>query len=132
MTTVSLAQFWTRNQAGETHSGGNWPKWDAGNTYPEHIGAFSFQFFTFGGRNYIAYVQLPDNTHCDLVVVDDLGSLEASLQAEPLYRIPLYEGDEASCKAANTYGDCSVVEIDDKLHIVAMMQGGGLSIFELK
>lgn len=132
VTTVSLAQFWTRNQAGETHSGGNWPKWDAGNTYPEHIGAFSFQFFTFGGRNYIAYVQLPDNTHCDLVVVDDLGSLEASLQAEPLYRIPLYEGDEASCKAANTYGDCSVVEIDGKLHIVAMMQGGGLSIFELK
>lgn len=132
ITTASLAQFWTKNTAGAVHAGGNWPKWDAGNAYPELNGSFSFQFFTFGGKKYIAYVQLPDNTHCNLVVVEDLGSLEASLMGEPIYSIALYEGDEASCKAGNTYGDCSVVEIDGKLHIVAMMQGGGLSVFELK
>lgn len=132
LTDASSAGFWTPNADGATHSGGFWPKWDAGNKADALKGAFSFQFFTFGGKNYIAYVQLPDNTHCDLVIVEDLGSLETSLQGEPLYRIPLYEGTEASCKASNTYGDCNVVEINGKLHIVAMMQGGGLSIFEAK
>ena len=132
LTDASSAGFWSPDPSGATHSGGFWPKWNAGNKSESLKGAFSFQFFTFGGKKYIAYVQLPDNTHCDLIVVEDLGSLEASLQGEPLYKIPLYEGTEASCKAANTYGDCNVVEINGKPHIIAMMQGGGLSIFEMK
>ena len=132
VTTASSAQFFSKNTAGETHSGGFWPKWDAGNADKALNGAFSFQFFTSDSKNYIAYVQLPDNEHCNLMVVEDKGDFETSLAGEKLYSIPLYEGDKASCKAGNTYGDCSVVTIDGKLHIVAMMQGGGLSIFEVK
>lgn len=132
VTTAASAQFFSKNTAGEKHSGGNWPKWDAGNSVKALNGAFSFQFFTFGGKKYIAYVQLPDNTHCDLVVVEDKGDFEASLTGEKLYSFPLYEGDKSSCTAGNTYGDCAVVDIDGKPHIVAMMQSGGLSIFELK
>ena len=54
-----------------------------------------------------------------------------SLASEPVFTAPLYEGDKASCAAGNTYGDCAVVEVDGALHIVAQMQGGGLSIFKL-
>lgn len=131
VTTAALGQFWKKNANGDVHSGGFWPKWDAGNAYDSLVGAFSFQFFTYNGHKYIAYVQLPDNKHCSLKIVADQGSLEASLAGELLYDIPLYEGEEASCAAGNTYGDCSVVEINGRLHIVAMMQGGGLSIFEI-
>ena len=131
LTTASSAGFWTPNTAGETHSGGFWPKWDVASTNPELNGAFSFQFFTHNETKYIAYVQLPDNTHCDLVVVEDKGSLAASVASEPVFTAPLYEGEDASCAAGNTYGDCAVVNVDGATHIVAMMQGGGLSIFKL-
>lgn len=131
LTTAASAGFWTKNTAGETHSGGFWPKWDVVSTNAELNGAFSFQFFTHNEKKYIAYVQLPDNTHCELYVVEDKGSLAASLAGEPVFRAPLYEGEEASCAAGNTYGDCAVVEIDSVLHIVAQMQSGGLSIFRL-
>lgn len=125
------ASFWTPNTEGKKHDPGNWPAWDKTKDVTETLkGAFSFQFFTYNEKNYIAYVQLPDNTHCDLKIVEDLGSLETSLAGEPVFSAPLYEGEKASCAAGNTYGDCSVVEIDGKLHIVAMMQGGGLSIFQ--
>lgn len=131
VTTAASAGFWTPNAAGEVHTGGSWPKWDAVSTVADLNGAFSFQFFTYNEKNYIAYVQLPDSSHCNLVVVEDLGGFAASLAGEPVFTAPLYDGEEASCPAANTYGDCSVVEIDGALHIVAMMQGGGLSIFKL-
>lgn len=132
VTTAAYAQFFSKNTAGETHSGGFWPKWDGGNKVEKLNGSFSFQFFTLGDYKYIAFVQLADNTHCNLVVVEDTGDFETSLAGEALYTIPLYEGEEASCKAGNTYGDCSVVEINGTPHIVAMMQGGGLAIFEMK
>ena len=131
LTTATSAGFWKPNTAGATHAGGFWPKWDVVSTNPELNGAFSFQFFTHNEKKYIAYVQLPDNTHCDLVVVEDLGSFATSLASEPVFTAPLYEGDAASCAAGNTYGDCAVVEVDGTLHIVAQMQGGGLSIFKL-
>ena len=132
LTTASSAKFYTPNTNGETHPGGFWPKWDAVSTNSDLNGAFSFQFFSFEGKDYIAYVQLPDNAHCNLVVVEDKGSLAESLASAKLFELPLYEGEKASCTAGNTYGDCAVVTIDGKLHIVAMMQGGGLSIFEIK
>lgn len=132
VTTAASAGFWTPDPDGGKHAGGNWPKWNAGNAYNDALkGAFSFQFFTLGEKKYIAYVQLSDNTHCDLKIVEDLGTFETSLAGEPVFTAPLYQGDKASCAAGNTYGDCSVVEIDGALHIVAMMQGGGLSIFKL-
>ena len=91
----------------------------------------SMQFFTHNETEYIAYVQLPDNKHCNLVVVEDKGSLAASLAGDPVYTAALYEGTESSATASNTYGDCAVVEIEGALHIIAQMQNGGLSIFKL-
>ncbi len=132
VTTASKAGFWTPNTNGEKHPEGNWPQWDAGEMVEALNGVFSFQFFTYNEKNYIAYVQLTDNAHANLVVVEDKGSFEASLTSTKLISLPLYEGDKASCTAGNTYGDCAVVTINEKLHIVAMMQGGGLSIFEIK
>lgn len=132
LTTASSAGFWTPNTAGETHAGGYWPKWDVVSTNPELNGAFSFQFFTHNEKKYIAYVQLPDNTHCNLVVVEDKGSFAASLAGEPVFTAPLHEGDAATCAAGNTYGDCAVVTNSGNLYIVAMMQGGGLSVFRVK
>ena len=133
LTEAGSAGLWIPNANGETHAGGFWPKWDKKTDLTSSMkGAFSFQFFTHNEKNFIAYVQLPDNTHCNLVVVEDKGDFETSLAGEKIWDIPLYEGDAASCKAGNTYGDCAVVEIDGKLHIVAMMQGGGLSIFEIQ
>ena len=131
LTTASSAGFWTPNTDGATHSGGFWPKWDVVSTNAELNGAFSFQFFTHNETKYIAYVQLPDNTHCDLVVVEDKGSFAASLAGEPVFTAALYEGEESSAVASNTYGDCAVVEIEGALHIIAQMQNGGLSIFKL-
>ena len=132
LTTASSAGYWTPNANGEKHSVGYWPKWDAVSTEASLNGAFSFQFFSFEGKDYIAYVQLPDNTHANLVVVEDKGSLQESLTSTKLFELPLYEGAAASCSAGNTYGDCAVVTVNDKFHIVAMMQGGGLSIFEIQ
>lgn len=132
LTTASSAGLWTPNVDGEKHPGGFWPKWDAIGSIAEANGAFSFQFFSYDGKDYIAFVQLTNNTHAYLVVVEDKGSLEASLTSKKLFELPLYDGSAASCEAANTYGDCSVVTIDGELHIIAMMQGGGLSIFKIK
>lgn len=132
VTTSTTAGLWTPNANGEKHNGGNWPKWDAVKQVSALNGAFSFQFFSFDGKDYIAYVQLKDSTHANLVVVEDKGSFEASLTSTKLFELPLYEGDAASCAAGNTYGDCAIVTINEKPHIVAMMQGGGLSIFEIK
>ena len=132
LTTASSAQFFSKTTGSETHEVGNWPKWIAGNKNADLNGAFSFQFFTYAEKNYIAYVKMIDNTHANLVVVEDKGNLEESLASYKFFNLPLYEGEQASCVAGNTYGDCAVVTINGKLHIVAMMQGGGLSIFEIK
>ena len=133
LTEASSAGIWVPNADGATHSGGFWPKWDKKVDLNSSMkGAFSFQFFTVGDKKFIAYVQLSDNTHCNLVVVEDKGDFETSLAGEKLWSLPLYEGAAASCKAGNTYGDCAVVDINGKPHIVAMMQGGGLSIFEIQ
>lgn len=131
LTTASSAGWWTPNTAGATHSGGFWPKWDVVGSDAALNGAFSFQFFTYEEQDYIAYVQLSDNTHANLVVVEDKGDFKSSLASDKLFTLPLYDGDKASCAAGNTYGDCAVVTIDGELHIVAMMQGGGLSIFKV-
>lgn len=132
VTTASSAQFWTKSTGGETHPDGNWPKWNAGKANPDLTGAFSFQFFKFDEKKYIAYVKMHSNVKADLVVVEDKGSLEESLASTKFFNIPLYDGEQATCVALNTYGDCAVVTINGKLHIVAMQQGGGLSIFEIK
>ena len=133
LTEAKSAGLWVPNADGATHSGGFWPKWDNKSDMTTSMsGAFSFQFFNVGEKKFIAYVQLSDNKHCNLVVIEDKGDFENSLAGEKLWSLPLYEGDEASCIAGNTYGDCAVVDINGKPHIVAMMQGGGLSIYEIQ
>ena len=108
--------------------------------------AYGFNFFTFHGENYIAYMQLDGENAVrgKLVILDNKAQAPSELPAqlqweeetEGVRLFPIQDPEDFEAKstitASHSVGDCTVRYIDGSTYIAVLMQGCGLSLFQLQ
>ena len=112
---------------------------DPWTTDPQLALTFGYSFFTIRGKKYIAYTKLEQElgNKAELVVLNDpVGTHEgfkAALEAQDIaFSAPLQAEDASMVSpiiAENSVGDCCSFVINGKVHVAALLQGGGLSLF---
>lgn len=120
-----------------------WIGWDKTTDLPQYARCWGFNFFEFHEKNFIAYVLLEQEnaTQGRLVILNDDTTVPANfaqaLIAQTEKReFPIQDESDFSAKssvpAASTVGDCTVREINGTTYIAAIIQGCGLSLFQLQ
>lgn len=120
-----------------------WVKWDELASSPDLSLTYGYNFFEFHDQNFIAYVQLDGENAVrgKLVIIDDNSEtpadFPAQLAAQTNARLfPLQHEDDFEAKscvtAASSVADCTVWEIGGNMYVAALMQGCGLSVFQLQ
>lgn len=118
--------------------------------------AYGFNFFDFHGENYIAFMQLDGENAVrgKLVIMDDKSESPAQFPdqldwfvenktpadgedlAEGLRYFPIQDAEDFEAKstitAGHSVGDCTVRYIDGSTYVAVLMQGCGLSLFQLQ
>ena len=127
-----------------TTNANGWINWAA---TPSDVSAFrltyGYNFFSFHGKKYIAYVKLdnPGATTGRLVIIEDQGKKPADFEAQLLqandYReFPVQDAESfdtpSSISSASSVGDCTVRNIDGNAYVAVLVQGCGLSLFVLE
>lgn len=137
-----------RNGAGVFHNTGDgsdngWIKWNKTLDMPEMQLCYGFQFINFHEENFIAYMQLDGENAASgrLVIIDD-GSdspsqFPSQLQVQANKReFPIQHPEDFSAKSslysASSVGDCAFCEVNSNSYLVVLMQGCGLSLFQLQ
>ena len=136
------------NAAGIFHNTGNnsdngWIKWNKTQDLPEFKLTYGYQFFDFHEENFIAYVQLDGEnaTGGRLVIIDDAATapdqFPAQLQAQTNRReFPIQHPTDFSASsgvtASASVGDCAFCEVNGNTYIAVLIQGCGLSLFQLQ
>lgn len=120
-----------------------WYQWTKTTDLPDFALTYGYNFFTFHGKKYMAYVRLASEnaTQARLVIIDDESrspsDFVAQLQAQAGYReFPLQSEEDFEAKSAvpagSTVGDCVVKDVNGVTYVAALLQGGGLSLFQLQ
>lgn len=151
----------TRNGRGNIYSAGNpgtngWITLNNDKEIPALSLAYGFNFFEFRGENYMAFMQLDGESAVrgKLVVMDNKAETPAQFPAqldwfaehrtpkkdeelaEGLRYYPIQDAEDFEAKsskiASNSVGDCTVREINGSTYIAVLMQGCGLSLFQLQ
>ena len=132
ITSYAKAAFWTNSG---TKNGNNWVVWNEGSAIESLKNTYGYNFFSFNGKNYIAYTRIEDTTHSRVQVMEDNGAFKASLEAKAgLLELPLqHESDfaTASPAAGQNNGDCVVRTIGGDVYIAALGSDMGLSLFKV-
>ncbi len=129
-------------KAGSASTNG-WTKWDEVEVCPELSLTYGYNFFEFHEERFIAYVQLEGENAVrgKLVIMDDASQTPAGFPAQlkaqaNVREFPLqHESDfeaKSSVTAASSVADCTVWEIGGNTYIATLMQGCGLSVFQLQ
>lgn len=137
-----------RNGAGIFRITGNdsdngWIKWNKLQDVPEYALTYGYQFFEFHEEHFIAYMQLDAENGLGgrLVIVDDHSAtpadFPAQLQAQGGRReFPIQHHEDFSAQsgvpAGSSVGDCAFCEVNGNTYIAVLMQGCGLSLFQLQ
>lgn len=151
----------TRNGRGNIYSvgapGAN--NWIALNDVEEIAGlslSYGYNFFDFHGENYIAFMQLDGENAVrgKLVVIDDKSESPAEFPdqlkwylenrnpgegedlPEGIRMFPIQDAEDFEAKssitAGHSVGDCTVRYINGSTYIAVLMQGCGLSLFQIQ
>ena len=118
--------------------------------------AYGFNFFDFHGENYLAFMQLDGENAVrgKLVIMDNKAESPAQFPdqldwfvenktpadgedlAEGLRYFPIQDAEDFEAKstitAGHSVGDCTVRYIDGSTYVAVLMQGCGLSLFQLQ
>lgn len=118
--------------------------------------AYGFNFFDFHGENYMAFMQLDGENAVrgKLVIMDNKAESPAQFPdqldwfaenrtpgegedlAEGLRYFPIQDAEDFEAKstitASHSVGDCTVRYIDGSTYVAVLMQGCGLSLFQLQ
>ena len=137
-----------RNAAGVFHNTGNnsdngWIKWNKTLDLPELQLTYGYQFFNFHDEDFIAYMQLDGENAAGgrFVIIDDEATapaqFPAQLQAQTNRReFPIQHPSDFDAKsgvtASASVGDCALCEVNGNTYIAVLMQGCGLSLFQLQ
>ena len=124
-------------------SDNGWLKWNKTEDLPEFKLSYGYNFFEFHDKRFIAYMQLDaeQGSTGRLIIIEDKGAspsdFPAQLKAQAgRLEFPIQNADSfdtpASVKAESSLGDCTAWEVDGNLYIAALLQGGGLSLFQLQ
>ena len=136
------------NAAGIFHntqdgSDNGWLKWNKTEDMADFALTYGYNFFEFHDARFIAYMQLDaaGGSTGRLVIVKDEGTNPADFPAQlkaqagrleyPIQNAESFEV-ESSVSASSSLGDCTVCEVDGNTYIAVLMQGGGLSVFQLQ
>ena len=138
----------TENGKGTFYKAGSagpngWTKWDEVESVPELSLTYGYNFFEFHEERFIAYVQLEGENAVrgQLVIIDDASLTPADFPAQlkaqaNARRFPLQHEEDFEAKssvtAASSVADCTVWEIGGNTYIATLMQGCGLSVFQLQ
>ncbi len=138
----------TENGKGTFYKAGSagpngWTKWDEVESLPELSLTYGYNFFEFHEERFIAYVQLEGENAVrgQLVIIDDTSLTPADFPAQlkaqaNARRFPLQHEEDFEAKssvtAASSVADCTVWEIGGNTYIATLMQGCGLSVFQLQ
>ena len=134
--------------AGVYHNTGDdsvnkWIKWAKTTDLPDIAMTYGYNFFTFHGKKYMAFVRLEGEnaTKGRLIIIDDESKSPAQfvdqLQAQAGYReFPIQHEEDFEAKsavpAASTVGDCVVKDVNGVTYVAVLVQGCGLSLFQLQ
>ena len=137
-----------RDAAGVFHNSGNnsdngWIKWNKTLDLPAFALSYGYQFFDFHEENFIAYMQLDGENAASgrLVIIDDKSAtpadFPAQLQAQANRReFPIQHHESftvpSSLTAGSSLGDCAFCEVNGNTYLAVLMQGCGLSLFQLQ
>ena len=127
-----------RNGAGVFHNIGNGTL-----DMPQLQLSYGYQHFSFHEQNFIAYMQLDGENAVTgrLVIIDDASTSPGQFPAQLLEQAgrkeyPIQHPDDftvpSSVPAAASVGDCAFCEVNSNSYLVVLMQGGGLSLFQLQ
>lgn len=138
----------TENGKGTFYKAGSagpngWTQWDEVEHLPELSLTYGYNFFEFHDERFIAYVQLEGENAVRgrLVIIDDASltpsDFPAQLKAQAHARLfPLQHAEDPEAKssvtAASSVADCTVWEVGGNTYVAALVQGCGLSVFQLQ
>ena len=120
-----------------------WYKWSKITDLPDFALTYGYNFFTFHGKKYMAFVRLDSEnaTRGRLVIIDDTAkdpsAFVETLQAQEGYReFPIQHEEDFEAKsavaAASSVGDCIVKDVNGVTYVAVLVQGCGLSLFQLQ
>ena len=104
---------------------------------------YSYNFVTFHNKKYIVYVQLEgaNATKGRLIIIEDTCKQPADFPSvlkagENLLEFPLQDAADfevaATVPASSSVGDCTVHTVNGNTYIATLLNGGGLSLFQLQ
>ena len=110
-----------------------WDEYTLSGSSENGVGTYGYNFFTFEGKNYIAYARIIKETKAQLEVIEDKGDLLASLEAqEGLLKAPVHDAtDLDKTHATGNLADCCVRVIDGVVYIATLTRDGGLVVDKL-
>ena len=119
-----------------------WYLWNKTTDLPDQALTYGYNFFNFHGMAYMAYMKMAsaNGTAGSLVVIDDESEkpadFPAQLAARTNARIFPIQGETedavSAVAATSSVGDCTVRTIGSSTYIAVLMQGCGLSLFQLQ
>ena len=110
---------------------------------PDFALTYGYNFFDFHDTNFMAYMRLDEEngTQGRLIICNDTTASPSefpfTLKAQPgLREFPIQHPDSFEAKsglgAASSVGDCAVWDTSGNTYIAVLMQGCGLSLFQLQ
>jgi len=120
-----------------------WLKWDQVEVMEDLSLTYGYNFFEFHDQNFIAYAQVEGENAVRgrLVIMDDDSATPADFPAQLKARsnvreFPIQHEEDFEAKsavtAASSVADCTVWEISGNTYIAVLVQGCGLSVFQLQ
>ena len=128
---------------GQVDGGTGWTQLNSVSELPELALTYGYNLFNFHGKDFVAFMRL-DGENANrgrLVILEDDPTHPAEFPnrlktAAGALEFPIQHPDDFEEKAALTathsVGDCCVREIDGNTYIAVLMQGCGLSLFQLQ
>ena len=134
--------------AGIWHNSGQananqWIQWSKVTDLPDFALTYGYNFFNFHTQDFIAYVKLDEvkGKGGRLVIIDDDSSKPAEFATRLKDQIGLrefpiqHESDfeaESAVASGDSIGDCCVRYINGSTYVAVLVQGCGLSLFQLQ
>ena len=137
----------TRNTGAATYRISNrknsvgWTEWDKVTDINAQAGTWGYQFFEFHEKNFIAYAQVENDKQGRLVVFEDNATVPSEftdqLEAQDGYLAKPVQHQidfnaESAVANSGMLGDCCVREINGSTFVAVLIQGCGLSMFQLQ
>ena len=104
-----------------------WDEYTLSGSSANGVGTWGYNFFSFNGKDYIAYARI-SGSKAWIEVIEDKGDLLTSLaDQDGLIKSPIHSASNLDADhATGGVADCCVREINGEVYIAALTRDGGL------